>query len=127
MLGDKDMRPVIAVRDLDEAKQFYTKTLGLQLQNEDKDTETATLKSGNSDVLLYVSDYAGSNQATVGLWIVDDIAPIVEKLEDQGVSFEEYQDVEGVIIKSHVHVFEATEAAWFKDPDGNILCVSNGM
>jgi catechol 2,3-dioxygenase-like lactoylglutathione lyase family enzyme len=125
MLGDKDMHPVIAVSDLDAAKQFYVGTLGLDLENEDPETKTATLKTGNGKLLLYVSDYVGTNKATAALWIVDDVADVVEALENKGVEFEEYEDMEGVVIKDHVHILGETEAVWFKDPDGNILCAGN--
>ncbi len=124
MLGTSNVHPVIAVANLDAAKQFYTNILGLKpiMSNENS---AMTLQSGDSKMLLYVSDYAGTNKATAATWQVDDVEAVIEELEKKDVTFEEYSDIEGIVMRGHVHVMGETEAAWFKDPDGNILCISN--
>jgi hypothetical protein len=83
-------------------------------------------KSGNASVLVYVSQYAGTNQATSATWVVgDDIERLVQGLKAKGVSFEHY-DLPGTTRKGDVHGTGKTKAAWFKDPDGNILALVNG-
>lgn len=125
MLGDKNVYAVIAVKDMTAAKGFYTGILGMQILGEDPGN--VILKSGDSRLLLYVSDYAGTNEATIALWEVDNVEAVVEELRRNGVEFEQYDDMEGVIREGDIHIMGETKAAWFKDPDGNILCVSNTL
>lgn len=125
MLGDNNVHAVIAVSDLTAAKAFYVGTLGMQLLGED--ASNAVLKSGDSRLLLYVSDYVGTNKATIAFWEVDDVEAMVEELRGKGVSFEQYDDMEGVVRKGDIHIMGETKAAWFKDPDGNILSVGNTL
>ena len=78
------------------------------------------LKSGDSTVNVYRSDYAGTNEATAVTWEVDDIDAEVADLKRKGVAFEHY-DMDGLDLEGDVHVGEGMKIAWFKDPDGNIL------
>jgi len=73
-------------------------------------------------VLVYESQYAGTNQATVATWSVGDLEPIVEALRTRGVTFEHY-DFHGLIRQGDNHVFDRLKTVWFKDPDGNILSI----
>jgi hypothetical protein len=82
-------------------------------------------KSGNSTVLVYKSQFAGSNKATSITWVVDDVEGTVKDLKAKGVSFEHY-DFPGMTRKGDVHIAGKSKAAWFKDPDGNILAVVSG-
>ena len=63
MLGKSDATPMIAVKDLDRAKQFYSDTLGLKTVDE-WGGEGVTLKSGDTTLNVYRSEFAGTNQAT---------------------------------------------------------------
>jgi predicted lactoylglutathione lyase len=49
---------------------------------------------------------------------------MVEQLKAKGVTFEHY-DMPGVELQGDVHVMGDMHAAWFKDPDGNILNIVN--
>jgi len=107
------------------ARKFYEGTVGLKLVN-DMMPEAVTFKSGSSKVLVYRSQYAGTNKATAVTWAVGgDLEKIVQGLKAKGVSFEHY-DMPGVTRKGDVHVGGGPDAAWFKDPDGNILALVNG-
>ncbi|MEO7351622.1 MAG: hypothetical protein ABIR34_09980 [Marmoricola sp.] len=55
-------------------------------------------------------------------WAVDDVATEVRELEQRGVVFEDY-DLPGLKTVDHVATMEGEQAAWFTDPDGNVLCV----
>ena len=72
MLGKSDATPMIAVRDLDRARNFYAETLGLEAVDRTGD-EVVTMKSGDTRIDVYRSDYAGTNQATALTFNVDDI------------------------------------------------------
>jgi catechol-2,3-dioxygenase len=125
VLALKDAMATIAVRDLGAARSFYESIVGLKLI-QDMMPEAVTLKSGSSKLLVYRSQYAGSNKATAATWIVgNDLAKIVKELRSKGVTFEHY-DMPGVTLKGDIHVGGGPDAAWLKDPDGNILALVSG-
>ena len=122
MLGNSNVMVTIAVKDLAAAKKFYTEVLGLKLIADHG--EEMLLGSGSSKLELYRSEFAGSNKATYATWEVDDVENASKELAGKGVTFEHY-DMPGVTRQGDVHVMGDLHAAWFKDPDGNILCIAN--
>ena len=118
MLGKADATPMIAVKDLDRAKSFYRDKLGLKPLEEFG--EGVILKSGDTTLNVYRSEFAGTNKATTLTFEVDDIASEVRELKDKGIFFEKF-DVEGLTPKGDIYEGERIKTAWFKDPDGNIL------
>ena len=124
MLADNEAVATVAVKDLKAAKKFYGDTLGLKLTPV-PEPEVLNYKSGSSTVLVYKSQFAGSNKATSVTWIVDDVEGTVKDLKAKGVAFEHY-DFPGMTRKGDVHIAGKSKAAWFKDPDGNILAVVSG-
>jgi catechol 2,3-dioxygenase-like lactoylglutathione lyase family enzyme len=126
MLGQSDVVAVVAVKDLAVARRFYEDTLGLEPDDgAPDDEETVLYRSGGSRLLVYVSSYAGTNQATAASWAVgDQLDAVVAGLADKGVPFERYEfpDTEH---EGDVHVMGGFRTAWFRDPDGNILNLVN--
>jgi catechol 2,3-dioxygenase-like lactoylglutathione lyase family enzyme len=124
MLGSTDVIAMVAVKDLATARAFYEGTLGLTVFATEGE-EVVTFKSGNMLFNIYQSGYAGTNQATALSWSVGDrLDDVVAALRAKGVSFEHY-DIPGASRDGDVHVIDGLKLAWFKDPDGNILNVSN--
>jgi catechol 2,3-dioxygenase-like lactoylglutathione lyase family enzyme len=120
MLGKSDATPMIAVKDLDRARKFYEDTLGLTAK-EEMSGEVLTVKSGDTPITVYRSEFAGTNKATTLTFEVDDIEAEVDELKGKGIFFEKY-DVEGLTPKGDFYEGEGGfKTAWFKDPDGNIL------
>lgn len=125
MLTDKQPVATVAVRDLEAARRFYEDKLGLAAPEEEAGP-ALTYRCGAFLLLLYKSDYAGTNEATSVTWMVgDDIADIVRQLGSKGIVFEHY-DMPEVVREGDVHVFGPIKSAWFKDPDGNIHALVNG-
>jgi len=118
MLGKADATPMLAVKDLDRARKFYEGKLGLK--EVDDFGEGFLLKSGDTQLNVYRSEFAGTNKATALTFDVDDIESEVRDLKDKGIFFEQY-DVEGLTAKGDIYEGEGMKTAWFKDPDGNIL------
>ena len=118
MLGKADATPMIAVKDLDRARQFYEETLGLK--EVDDFGEGFMLKSGDTQLSVYRSEFAGTNKATALTFDVDDIQAEVSELKGRGVPFEHY-DLDGLKQDGDIYTAEGMKTAWFKDPDGNIL------
>ncbi len=124
MLGNKEAVATIAVKDLAAARKFYEGTLGLEVLNAEG-SEAVTYQSGGSKVIIYRSQFAGTNQATAANWLVGaDIDAIVKTLADRGVPFEHY-DLPGLTRQGHLHTVGTFKTAWFKDPDGNIISLMN--
>ena len=90
MLGKFNAAANIAVKDLTVAKKFYEGTLGLNQVDAEGD-EVIVMKTGDTLINVYRSQFAGTNKATAVTWAVgDQIDRIVEALKDKGVSFEHY-------------------------------------
>ena len=124
MLANKDAMATIAVKKLDAAKQFYQQKLGFSTAGAEG-PGVVTLRSGNSTILVYESPFAGTNKATSATWGVgEELDSIVRTLKAAGVPFEHY-DLPGLRRDGDVHVAGDFKAAWFKDPDGNILHINN--
>jgi catechol 2,3-dioxygenase-like lactoylglutathione lyase family enzyme len=123
MLNDKDAMATIAVKDLKAAKRFYEETLGLRPDGMDDDGGV-TYRSGNAHVLVYVSLYAGTNQATAATWNVGNaLEETVKDLRAKGVTFEHYDDLPDTKREGDIHLAGPVRVAWLKDPDGNILAL----
>jgi catechol 2,3-dioxygenase-like lactoylglutathione lyase family enzyme len=118
MLTDKRSYTTIPVSDLGRAKQFYGETLGLTV---DMDTEGGVMySSGGTEIFVYPSRYKASGHSQMS-WVVNDIKTEVAALKAKGIQFEEY-DFPGVktvdgIAQSGPNVW----TAYFRDPDGNLL------
>jgi len=124
MLQGNDAAATLAVSDLERARGFYEDILGLTAIYED--AGGILYRSGNSAILVYPSEFAGTNQATAATWAVgDDFDAIVSGLAESGTTFEHYDDLPETTREGDVHTMGELKAVWFKDPDGNILNVVN--
>jgi catechol 2,3-dioxygenase-like lactoylglutathione lyase family enzyme len=123
MLKDKVVAATLAVSDLDRAREFYERTLGLEAV--EANPGAVTYRAGPSFLLVYRSEFAGTNQATGATWGVgEDFDEVVEDLRGKGVTFEQY-DLPDTTREGDIHVMNEMRAVWFKDPDGNILSLVN--
>jgi catechol 2,3-dioxygenase-like lactoylglutathione lyase family enzyme len=124
MLKTRDAVATIAVKSVDAARKFYEGKLGLAPVSSEEPS-VLVYTSGNSKLFVYESQFAGTNKATAVTWVVgDDVEGVVQALKARGVAFEKY-DLPGMTRKGDVHLAANVKAAWFKDPDGNILAIVN--
>lgn len=112
----------ITIVDVDRAKSFYGDTLGLRLVSEEP--PFALVFDANGIMLrLGMAKQLPPASGTVLGWQVPDIESAVGTLKAAGVQFERYefleQDDAGIWTSP-----TGARVAWFKDPDGNILSVS---
>jgi catechol 2,3-dioxygenase-like lactoylglutathione lyase family enzyme len=125
MLNDKAALATLPVKNIDVARKFYESTVGLTPVSTEEPRVVGS-RSGNSTVLVYESQYAGTNKGTAATWVVgDEVDDVVRALKAKGVKFEHY-DLPDTTRNGDVHVSGRTRVAWFKDPDGNILSLVNG-
>ncbi|MGH7025853.1 VOC family protein [Brevundimonas sp.] len=118
MLKNKNSSAIVAVKDLDRAKAFYSDVLGLNLADTSME-DMLGYRTGNTWLTVYKSDFAGTNQANAVTWDVGvELEDIIAWLKARGVAFEHY---DGMDRQGDVHHCGTLRLAWFKDPDGNIL------
>jgi len=124
MLGSMDIIAFVPTRNRDKARPFFEKTLGLRFVSDD---QFALVFDANGVMVrvVDVSSVAGFEPApfTILGWNVGDIGKIVRGLGKKGIEFERYpgmqQDPLGVWSSP-----SGAKVAWFKDPDGNVLSVT---
>ncbi len=124
MLNDHDSSAIVAVTDLARARGFYEAVLGLEPAEEDGAGDPApdmvVYRTGGTRLVVYQSEYAGSNLANAVVWDVgDDLDAIVAALEAKGAAFEHYPEIGR--LEGNVHVAGPCRLVWLKDPDGNVL------
>ena len=124
MLGRADATPMIAVKDLDRARRFYEQTLGLEA-TEAMDGEVIEVRTGDTVINVYRSEFAVTNKATALTFDVADIEAEIAELKKRGVFFQHY-DMPGLEQHGDLYVSDGVKTAWFKDPDGNILSLFEG-
>ena len=114
---------VICTSDRDRATAFYRDTLGLVLTREDRFAAVFTT-GGVTLRLSLVADFTPHEHSILG-FVVQDVKATVKALREQGVTFNVYpgfsQDEFGILTLPG----GAGQVAWFKDPDGNVLSVTN--
>jgi len=120
MLSDTDAVATVAVKNLETARPYYEKTLGLTKVMENE--EVLTFKAGKSLLFVYRSQFAGTNKATAVTWITPQVDTLVQTLKGRGVKFEHY-DMPNMTRQGDIHVAGTMRAAWFQDPDGNIFSI----
>ena len=118
MLSDKRTYTTIPVSNLEEATRFYTETLGLK---PDMVTEGGVMySSGGTQFFVYPSAFKAAGHTQMS-WVVGDINAEVAALKAKGIEFEAF-DRPGVETADGIsRVGLAVWAAYFRDPDGNLL------
>ena len=122
MLSQLEPSAVLPARDIKRARSFYTEKLGLQ-PAEEREGELRFRAPSGASVLVYETENAGTAKNTALLWTTDDLPAEVARLRDAGVVFEEY-DLPGLKTENGIATTDQERAAWFKDSEGNILCVA---
>ncbi|HEU5111938.1 MAG TPA: VOC family protein [Acidimicrobiia bacterium] len=112
-----------SVDDIEEARQFYRGTLGLDVTEENGMLAIHIADGG--DIMAYPKEDHTPATFTILNFPVDDIDQAVDDLGARGVSFERYpqfeQDEKGIVRGD-----EGPPIAWFLDPAGNVLSVLEG-
>lgn len=127
MLKDRNSSAIVAVGDLARARTFYEDTLGLTLIQSDDEDGVLGFRTGDTELTVYRSDFAGTNKANAVSWdMKGDLVETVQALKAKGVTFEHYPDM-GMTLNGDIHEAGGMKLVWFKDPDGNILHLIEGM
>ena len=125
MLDTGTVTANIPASDLTRARSFYADKLGLTPAAE-FDGMLVYRTAGGSAFSVYQTEYAGQAGHTIAQWHVADVDAEVRDLRAKGIAFEQY-DMPGVEWNDGVaSVPGMGKAAWFKDSEGNILCLDDG-
>ena len=125
MLKDRDSSAIVAVGDIERARAFYGEVLGLTPDGEMDGV--LSFRTGATRLTVYRSDHAGTNKANaVTFEMKGDLVETVQSLRARGVAFEHY-DLPGLTLNGDVHEAGPARLAWFKDPDGNLIHLVEGM
>ncbi len=116
----------LTASDVDRAKAFWSDKLGLEVEETEDPGGGVYLKAGNATKVFIYNSGEPKATNTVVSFKVDDVLGMVNELKEKGVEFESY-DMEGGVKTDENNIAHMGEmqAAWFKDSEGNIVCVSN--
>ena len=124
MLNTSRVEANIPAADLGRARAFYADKLGLTPMRDLGGVNLVYETEAGTRFNIYETTYAGQAGHTIAQWHVDDIGSEVRDLKAKGVVFEVYEDMPGVTWDGEIATLEGMgRAAWFKDSEGNIMCV----
>ncbi|RXZ46997.1 VOC family protein [Agromyces binzhouensis] len=117
---------VLAASDLERAKAFWHDVFGLDPVQTDTGGG-AVYVIGSAAVLVYESEFAGTNKATAFSIMTDDLDRDMAALREKGVVFHDYdlpelKTVDGVARMGDDESGE--RGAWFDDSEGNIIALA---
>jgi len=122
MLGSTNIVAFVPTRDAEKARAFYEGVLGLRFV---KDDGFALVFDANGIMIRVAKvgeDFTPAPFTILG-WQVSEIESVVRQLQEKGVHFEVF----GFFKQDGLGIWTAPtgdKVAWFKDPDGNVLSVS---
>ena len=123
MLNDSKVEANIPASDLQRARDFYADKLGLTPSEEFGEEALAYRTAGGTAFNIYRTDFAGQAGHTIAQWHVADIESEVRDLKAKGIGFEVY-DLPGIQWDGEIASLPGVgRAAWFKDSEGNIMCI----
>lgn len=121
MLKDSQAFSGFAAPDLEKAKEFYGRLLGLKIADEQGGL-TLHLAGGNNVLIYPKADHVPAT-FTVLNFPVADVDQAVDELGKRGVRFEKYNGAEIKADEKGIMRGKGPTIAWFRDPAGNILSV----
>ena len=116
---------MLPVKDLARARRFYEQALGLEVVGGKPDGKFV-YRCGGTEIALFPKPEGTQATHTALSFRVDEIGAAVALLAARGVVFADY-DLPGLKTVEHVCVLGSEKAAWFEDPEGNILCLHEDL
>ncbi len=125
MLADAPMTTILPVVDLQRARVFDEQKLGLR-RGRAKPDGKYEYPVGSGALALFQRRSATRADHTAVSFAVKDIGAAIRDLESRGVAFHD-DHLPGLKTVDHVCVLGSEKAAWFSDPEGNILCLHEDL
>jgi len=125
MLNRAPVMTMLPAKELERARDFYVNKLGFEAEGLAADGKFVVRASGTKFGLIPKPEGTKAEHTAVG-FEVEDVAAAIKALEARGVVFEDY-DFPGFKTVGHMMVVGTDKAAWFKDTEGNILCIHQDL
>lgn len=126
MLSSACVTTILPVVDMKRARNFYEGKLGFKAEGPKAGGDVVYHVGNGAQIALHPKEGGTKADHTALSFEVPDIAAGIEELERAGVVFEDY-DMPGLKTVNHICVLGAEKAAWFKDSEGNYLCLHEEM
>jgi catechol 2,3-dioxygenase-like lactoylglutathione lyase family enzyme len=120
MLSKAHCNATLPVTDLSRARRFYEQQLGLRPKTSTPGGDVLFEEPDGSSFSLYQRPTPPKSDHTQLTWEVPDVRAEMQELRSRGVRFEDYPELN---TRDGIAEMGNDKAAWFKDPDGNILCL----
>ena len=120
-LSDAQVTCMLPVKDMARARRFYEEQLGLAPEGLRPDGKFNYRVCGTTLALFPVPGGTKAEHTAIS-FRVERIEAAIASLQARGVRFADY-DLPGLKTVDHVCVLGSEKAAWFEDPEGNILCL----
>ncbi len=122
MITGNKLKAFIPSTHPDKARDFYSRKLGFKLLSED--SYGIDFEANEAKIRVSFVENLIPQPFTVLGWEAEDIVSTIKFLIEKGITFERYTSIE----QDDSCIWTApggTRVAWFKDPDGNLLSVSD--
>lgn len=120
----KEVHTVLPAADLQRARSFYHDKLGMDPDEEHQGVMVYHAPGGVFEI--YETPNAGTAQNTQMGWVTDDLDGEMSVMRSHGIEFEDY-DMPGLKTVNGVATDEMMRSAWFRDSEGNFICISEMM
>ncbi|MBA2960755.1 MULTISPECIES: VOC family protein [Ramlibacter] len=125
MLSESTVTTILPVIDMERARGFYEGKLGFKPDGPKPDGKFL-YRCGGAVIALFPKEGGTKADHTALSFEVKDIQASIRELQGAGVVFEDY-DLPGLKTVGHVCVLGSEKAAWFRDTEGNYLCLHEDM
>ncbi|HKB81924.1 MAG TPA: VOC family protein [Burkholderiales bacterium] len=125
MLTKAVVTTILPVKDMGRARDFYENKLGLEPKGFAADGNYLFACGGDAHIALITKPEGTKAEHTALSFEVRGIERVISELKAGGIVFEDY-DFPNLRTVDHVCVLGSEKAAWFKDSEGNYLCVHEG-
>ena len=124
-LTETQVTCMLPVKDVARARRFYEDGLRLPPLGARPDGKFV-YRCGGTEIALFPKAEGTKAEHTALSFRVADIGAAIAELKGRGVVFDDY-DLPGFRTVEHVCVLGSEKAAWFRDPEGNILCLHEDL
>jgi catechol 2,3-dioxygenase-like lactoylglutathione lyase family enzyme len=121
MIGQNATHANFSVDDIDVAKAFYTDKLGFSVKHETPYEVMFESAAGTRFNVYPKKDHKAWDSTVFGIEVAN-VKEAIDELKTQGVSVEKLDGTDENGIMSDP---EGGDAAWFRDPAGNWICISS--
>jgi catechol 2,3-dioxygenase-like lactoylglutathione lyase family enzyme len=123
----KAMHAVLPASDLSRARRFYHDMLGMDPAEEHMEERLLSYRIDGSTFDIYETENAGTAKNTQLCFESDDLSEEMRMMRERGVVFEEFEIPGLMKTEDGVVTNEQEKTAWFRDSEGNFICISQRL